>query len=82
MRHLTPLFSTCYDSGGIQADISKETPRKRVGAPGRWLFFTDGIGSGIRAFACDQAGVNLLIQGFILLHFIQKGTAGFGLIER
>jgi len=31
---------------------------------------------------CNQAGVNLLILGFILLYFIQKGGAGFGLIER
>lgn len=62
--------------------FKKETPRKRAGVLGRWLFFTDGIGSGIRAAARNQAGVNGRISGFILLHFGQKGCAGFSLIER
>ena len=62
--------------------MKKETPRKRAGVPGRWLVFVDGMRSGIRAATGYQADVNLLIQGFILLHFIQKGAAGFGLIER
>lgn len=63
-------------------DRIKKTPRERAGSPGRWLFFTDKIGSGIRAATSDQVGMNGCISGFILLHFIQKGSAGFGLIER
>ena len=38
--------------------------------------------SGIWSPTGDQADVNLLVSGFILLHFIQKGGADFGLIER
>ena len=53
--------------------LKTETPRKRAGSLGRWLFFTDGMGSGVRATTGNQAGVNLLILGFILLYFIQKG---------
>jgi len=41
-----------------------------------------GMNSGVWAAACNQSGVNLLIQGLILSHLIQKGAAGFGLVER
>ena len=60
------------------ADLKKKLPGSVLAFQGIGCFFTDGVDSGVRAAACNQAGMNLLIQRFILLHFVQKGGTGFG----